>query len=72
MEFNPQKHICKFYYQRYGVLGSSKYHQNITANLYLRELQIDIVGEDGNIVKSFGYSLEHVMEEILPMLEWNK
>ena len=66
--FNPRYHIGKFIYQKYDSYISSTLRQRITGDLYLKELKIELLDRDGNLVHVFGYSLEDKMDTLLPLL----
>lgn len=68
--FDPKKHICKFYFMKKEHLLEGGYRQQVSADLYLKELKIEIIDEFDKTVAVFGYSLEDKMEELLPLLEW--
>lgn len=75
MEFDPQKHICKFFYYmeyEYDNPNWIEYRQRISADLYLQELKIEIVAPWNKVVAVYGYSLEDQMQALLPLIEWEK
>lgn len=55
---------------KYDHACTSIYKQRISANLFMKELKIEIIDEFDKVVDVFGYSLEDKMEELLPLLEW--
>jgi len=68
--FDPKKHICKFYFMKTGYISEGSYVQCVSADLYLKELKIEIIDAFDKVVDVFGYSLEDKMEELLPLIEW--
>ena len=69
-EFNPQKHICKFYFMKTEHLRDGAYRQSVSADLYLKELKIEIIDAHEKVVDVFGYSLEDKINDLLPLVEW--
>lgn len=68
--FQPQKHICKFFFLKYDHAGTSDYRQKISADLYLNELKLEILDAQDNVVDVFGYSLKDKLNGLLPLLRW--
>ena len=72
MEFDPKKHICKFYFEPWGPVTSFfSYKQRITGDLYSKELKIEIFNQRDEFVEVIGYSLEPYIDVLLPMLIWD-
>lgn len=69
--FNSKYHIGKFIYQKYDSYISSTLRQRITGDLYMKELKIELLDREGNLVHVFGYSLEDKMDTLLPLLHWD-
>lgn len=72
MEFNPKDYVCKFYFMKYDHAGTSDYRQKVSADLYLKELKIEIFDSDDKVVDIYGYPLDNKMEILLSLLEWDK
>ena len=68
-EFDPQKHVAKFYYEQ-RTMWRQSYLCSIAGNLYLKELTIEVWNFQGSIVDTFGYSIENKMNVLLPLLRW--
>ena len=70
--FDPQTHICKFFFLQYGYSNPGRYRQQISADLYLNELKIEILDSQDNVVDVFGYSLKDKLSSLMPLLRWEK
>ena len=68
--FDPKTHICKFSFTKFGHCHASDYLQTIRADLYQKELVIDIYSHDGTLIESFGFSLSSKLSSLLPLLHW--
>ena len=68
-EFDPQKHVTKFYYEQ-RILWRQSYLYSIAGNLYTKELTIEIRNFQGCVIDTFGYSIENKMNVLLPLLRW--
>lgn len=70
-QFDPKEHIAKFYFKPLFT-WHQPYVQEISGNLYTKELTIRISDFQGCEVDALGYSLENKMNALLPMLRWEK
>lgn len=71
--FDPQKHICKFIFQRYEYTGDNRLYQRITGNLYQNELTIELLSDTfHNVVETYGYKIsQNMLNQLLPLLLWD-
>lgn len=68
-QFDPKKHVAKFYFDP-QFMWRQPYIQEISGNLYMKELTISIRNFHGDDIETFGYSLENKMNVLLPLLRW--
>lgn len=68
-QFDPRKHVAKFCFEP-RFMWRQTYIQEISGNLYVQELMIEILDFQGNSVDTFRYSLKNKMNVLLPLLRW--
>lgn len=71
-EIDAQKYVSKFYFMKIDHACTSRYRQRVLADLYLKELKIEIFDEFDKMIDTFGYPLETKINELLPLLEWEE
>ncbi len=68
--FNEKDYICKFFYCKYDYAHTSDYIQRISADMYRKELKIEILNKTGSVIDVFGYKLSQKMDKLLPLIKW--
>ncbi|MGN1103205.1 MAG: hypothetical protein ACI4RG_13485 [Huintestinicola sp.] len=71
-QYNSEKYITKFFFEKIDHFHTSDYRQKVSANIVMKELQIEIFNSQDNVIAVYGFSLDNKMSSLLPFIRWDE
>lgn len=71
-QYNTEKHVTKFIFEKIDHFHIGEYRQKVSANIIMKELQIEIINSRNTIIAVHGFSLDNKMGSLLPFIRWDE